>query len=151
MQNTYKSKNKAASAAVKDMRKRKNGYKWEYGARIHKDGKAYSYGPVVTDKNPKGVNLPDLQKNDVGDVHTHNYGVGEDAHANSIEQPDRITTVQDKASVQKMNGGAVDYDSYVGAPNGNLIRFTPNPNAPDNLGDSKVVERGVAPDPNPPQ
>jgi RHS repeat-associated protein len=151
-QNTYKSKDAAAAAAVEDMRNRENGYGWEYGARIHKDGDTYSYGPVVTDKDPKGVNLPDLQKNDVGDVHTHNYRVGDDAHANSIEQPDRISSVQDKAAVQKMNpGGKVNYDSYVGAPNGNLIRFTPNPKAPDNLGNAKVVRRGVAPDPNPPQ
>jgi hypothetical protein len=134
------------------MRKSKNGYRWEYGARIHKDGKTYTYGPAVTQQNGKGVDLPALEKNDLGDIHTHNYGVGDDAHANSIEQPDRISTVQDKDAVQKMNGGAkVDYDSYVLAPNGNLIKFTPNPNAPDNLGDAKVVERNVDPDPNPPQ
>ncbi len=134
------------------MRKSKSGYRWEYGARIHKDGKNYTYGPVVTQEKGKGVDLPALQKNDVGDIHTHNYGVGDDAHANSIELPDRTSTVQDKDAVQKMNGGAkVDYDSYVLGPNGNLIKFTPNPNAPDNLGDAKVVEHNVDPDPNPPQ
>ncbi len=151
-QNTYKSKDAAASAAVEDMRKRENGYKWEYGARIHKNGKTYTYGPVVTDKSGTGVNLPGVQKDDVGDVHTHNYGVGDDAHANSIEYPDKASTVTDKAAVQKLNSGAkIDYDSYVGAPNGNLLKFTPNPSAPDGWGDTRVVERGVAPDPSPPQ
>lgn len=151
-QNTYKSKDAAASAAVKDMRKGEKGYKWEYGARIHKDGKTYTYGPVVTDKSGTGVNLPGVQKNDVGDVHTHNYGVGDDAHANSIEYPDKASTVTDKAAVQKLNSVAkIDYDSYVGAPNGNLLKFTPNPSAPDGWGDTRVVERGVAPDPSPPQ
>jgi hypothetical protein len=45
----------------------------------------------------------------------------------------------------------VDYQSYVGAPNGDLVQFTPNPNAPDNLGDAKVVQKNVAPDPNAPK
>lgn len=136
------------------MRKQENGYRWEYGTRIQKTGNRFTYTEVVTDKNSTGVNLPALKKNDVGDVHTHNYGVGQDAHANQVEQPDRVSTAQDKEQVQKMQdnpNAKVDYQSYVGAPNGDVIQFTPNPNAPDNLGDAKVVQRNVAPDPNPPQ
>ena len=149
----FKSKTAAAADAVRYIRKQENGYKWEYGTRIEKDGKIYTYKEPVTQKNPTGVDLPSLQKNDVGDVHTHNYGVGQDVHANSIEQPDRIGTVQDKEQVQKMQGdpkATVDYQSYVGAPNGDLIQFTPNPNAPDGLGDAKVVQHNVSPDANPP-
>lgn len=149
----FKSKKAAAADAVGYIRKQPNGYKFEYGTRIFKDGKTYSYNDPVTQQNPKGVDLPELQKNDVGDVHTHNYGVGDDAHANSIEQPDRIGTVQDKDKVQKMQDdpkASVDYQSYVGAPNGDLLQFTPNPNAPDGLGDAKTVQHNVAPDPKPP-
>jgi RHS repeat-associated protein len=150
----FKTKNAAAVDAVRYMRTQKNGYKWEYGTRVHQDGKSFSYGPVVTQENPKGVDPPAVQKNDVGDVHTHNYGVGEDAHANNVEQPDRLSTIQDKKDVQNMqdsSGTKVDYQSYVGAPNGDVVQFTPNSNAPDDLGDAKVVQHNVAPDPNPPQ
>jgi RHS repeat-associated protein len=148
----FKSKSAAAADAVKYIRGKSDGYKNEYGTRIEKNGKSYSYKEPVTQGKPGGVDLQPLQKNDVGDVHTHNYGV-DDAHANSIEQPDRIGTVQDKDKVQKMQDdpkATVDYQSYVGAPNGDLIQFTPNPNAPDGLGDSKTVQHNVAPDPNPP-
>jgi RHS repeat-associated protein len=149
-QNTYKSKDAAAGAAGRDMRKRENGYKWEYGARIHKDGKKYSYGPVVTDKNPKGVDLPALQKNDVGDIHTHNNGV--DPQPNIMGQSDQQETVRDKDTVQKMNGGAkVDYSSYVLAPNGDLIKFTPDTSGPAGWGEPQVIKHDVAPDPNPQQ
>ena len=114
--------------------------------------KSFSYGPVVTQQNPKGVDPPPLQKNDVGDIHTHNYGVGEDPHANNVEQPDRLSTLTDRDQVQDMNNGAkVDYQSYVAAPNGDVIQFTPNRDAPDLLGNAKVVKKDVAPDPNPPQ
>jgi RHS repeat-associated protein len=142
----FKSKTAAAADAVRYIRKQSNGYKWEYGTRIFKGGKTYSYNNPVTQQNPKGVDLPPLQKNDVGDVHTHNYGVGDDAHANSVEQPDRIGTVQDKEAVQKMQDDpktSVDYQSYVGAPNGDLVQFTPNSNASDGLGDAKVVQHNV--------
>lgn len=148
----FKSKAAAAADAVKYIRKQENGYKFEYGTRIQKDGKSYSYKEPVTQGKPGGVDLQPLQKNDVGDVHTHNYGV-DDAHANSIERPDKINTIQDKDAVQKMQddpSNKVDYQSFVGAPNGNLLQFTPNPNAPDLLGDTKVVQHNVAPDPNPP-
>lgn len=47
-------------------------------------------------------------------------------------------------------GSKVDYDSYVLAPNGDLLKFTPNPNAPDGWGDKTVEERNIDPDPNPP-
>jgi RHS repeat-associated protein len=148
----FKNKTAAAADAVKYIRGRSDGYKNEYGTRIEKNGKSYSYIEPLTQGKPGGVDLQPLQKNDVGDVHTHNYGV-DDAHANSIEQPDRIGTVQDKDKVQKMQDdpkATVDYQSYVGAPNGDVIQFTPNPNAPDGLGDSKTVQHNVAPDPNPP-
>jgi RHS repeat-associated protein len=145
---TYKSKDAAAEAAGREMRKKQNGYKWEYGARIHKDGKKYSYGPVVTDKDPKGVNLPDLQKNDVGDIHTHNYGA--DPQPNVMGQSDQQGTVRDMDAVRKMNGGAkADYSSYVLAPNGDLIKFTPDLSGPAGWGQPQVIKHDVAPDPNP--
>lgn len=148
----FKSKAAAAADAVKYIRKQENGYKFEYGTRIEKDGKSYSYSEPVTQGKPGGVDLQPLQKNDVGDVHTHNYGV-DDAHANSIERPDKINTIQDKDSLQKLQdnpSNKVDYQSFVGAPNGDLLQFTPNSNAPDLLGDTKVVQHNVAPDPNSP-
>jgi hypothetical protein len=70
------------------------------------------------------------------------------------QPPDRIGTVQDKEAVQKMQDDpktSVDYQSYVGAPNGDLVQFTPNSNASDGLGDAKVVQHNVAPDPNQPK
>lgn len=97
---TYKSKKAAAKAAGREMRKKENGYKWEYGARIHKDGKTYTYGPVVTNKKPGGVDLPAPQKDDVGDIHTHNYGV-DDPHANSIEYPDEAQSARDKTPFRR--------------------------------------------------
>jgi RHS repeat-associated protein len=57
----FKTKNEAAVDAVKYMRAQKNGYKWEYGTRIHQDAKNFSYGPVVTQELPKGVDPPALQ------------------------------------------------------------------------------------------
>ena len=148
----FKSKAAAAADAVKYIRKQDHGYRWEYGTTIQKNGKSYTYVEPVTQKNPKGVDLPSPQKTDVGDVHTHNYGVGEDAYANKIEQPDKLHTITTKDDVQKMQDAPntkVDYQGYVGAPNGDLLQFTPNPNAPDLLGDTKVVQHNVAPDPNP--
>jgi Domain of unknown function (DUF4329) len=148
----FKTKAAAATDAVKYIRGKSDGYKNEYGTRIEKDGKSYSYKEPVTQGKPGGVDLQPLQKNDVGDVHTHNYGV-DDAHANSIERPDKTGTIQDKDAVQKMQddpSSKVDYQSFVGAPNGDVLQFTPNSNAPDLLGDTKVVQHNVAPDPNPP-
>jgi hypothetical protein len=49
---------------------------------------------------------------------------------NPSNSPTGLATVQDKEQVQKMQDdpqNKVDYQSYVGAPNGDLIQFTPNP------------------------
>jgi RHS repeat-associated protein len=148
----FKTKVAAAADAVTYIRKQPGGYKFEYGTRIEKNGDSYSYTAPVTNKDPSGVDLQPLQKSDVGDVHTHVYGP-DDAHANSIEQPDMVGTIQDKDKVRKMQDDPktpVDYQSYVGAPNGDLLQFTPNPNAPNLLGDTKTVQSSVAPDPNAP-
>jgi RHS repeat-associated protein len=146
----FKTKKAAAVDAVKYIRAKPDGYSVEYGTRIEKNGKVYTYQEPVTQNNPKGVDLPPLQKNDVGDVHTHENN---DPLANSIQQPDKLGTIADKNAVQKMQDDPnikVDYQSYVGAPNGDVLQFTPNSNAPDGLGDTKVVQHNVAPDPNPP-
>jgi len=143
----FKSKVAAAVDAVKYIRNKSDGYSVEYGTRIQKNGKIYTYQEPVTQHNPKGVDLPPLQKNSVGDVHTHENN---DPLANSIQQPDKVGTITDKDAVQKMQDepkSKVDYQSYVGAPNGDVIQFTPNPNAPDGLGDTKVVQHNVAPNP----
>jgi hypothetical protein len=113
---------------------------------------------LPTISNTIGITTLSLKKRErqgwgsrAGDVHTHNSN---DPLANSIQTPDKVGTVQDKDQVQKMqdtHGAAVDYQSDVGAPNGDVVQFTPNPNAPDGLGDTKVVKKDVAPDPNPPQ
>lgn len=132
------------------MRKSKNGHKWEYDARIHKDGKNYSYGPVVTDKDPKNVNLPDVQKNDVGDIHTHNNRTGDNPEV--MGQSDQQSTVRDMDAVRKMNPGAKqDYDSYVLTPKGDLIKFTPDTSGPAGWGEPRVIDHNIAPDPNPQQ
>lgn len=132
------------------MRKRENGYGWEYGARIHKNGKHYTYGPVVTDKNPKGVNLPDPQKDDVGDIHTHNNRTGENPEV--MGMGDQGGTVRDRDTVRKMNPGAkADYDSYVLTPKGDLIKFTPDTSGPAGWGTPRVIDHGIAPDPDPQQ
>src|SRR5258708_398160 len=147
----FKTKTEAAVDAVKYIRGKSDGYKNEYGTRIEKDGKTYSYKEPVTQNNPKGADLPQLQKNDVGDAHTHNAN---NPLSNSIQHPHKIDTIKNNDAVQKMQddpNAKVDYQSYVGAPNGNVLQFTPNPNAPDLLVDTKVVQKNVAPDPNPSQ
>jgi hypothetical protein len=147
-QKKYKSKDAAAEAAGRDMRQRKNGYGVEYGARIHKNGKDYTYGPVVTDNKPKGVDLPDLQKDDVGDMHTHNNRTGENPEV--MGQSDQQSTGRDMDNVRKMNPGAKqDYDSYVLTPKGDLIKFTPDTSGPAGWGEPKVIKHDIAPDPNP--
>ena len=151
-QDTYKSKDAAAKAAGEDMRKRENGYGQEYGARIHKDGKKYSYGPVVTNgpNDPKHVDLPAVQKNDVGDIHTHNNRMDENPEV--MGQSDQQSTVRDMDAVRKMNPGAKqDYDSYVLTPKGDLIKFTPDTSGPAGWGEPRVVDHHIAPDPNPQQ
>jgi hypothetical protein len=67
----FKTKTAAAVDAVKYMRGKSDGYSVEYGTRIEKNGKVYTYQEPVTQHNPKGVDLPALQKNDVDDVHAH--------------------------------------------------------------------------------
>ena len=156
----FKTKVEAAADAVKYMRAQPGGYKVEYGSRIHNDSGSFTYGPVVTQNDPGHVQLPDVQKNDVGDVHTHDYGVKDpdtgqlqDKYANTIQDPDKMQTVDAGNAVKLLQDdprSPVDYQSYVGAPNGELIQFTPTPKVPGQVGESKVVQKGVAPDPHPP-
>ncbi len=144
----FKTKNAAAVDAVIYIRKQPSGYNWEYGTHIHQNAdKTFTYNEPVTQQNPRGVDLPQVQKNDVADVHTHNDN---DPKANSIELPDKINSISTKHEVQLLNGDVkanVDYDSYVGAPNGNVLKFTPNSNAPDGLGNVTTVQKNVAPAP----
>ena len=106
--------------------------------------------PVVTDKKAKGVGLPDPQKDDVGDIHTHNNRTGDNSEV--MGQSDQQGTVRDMDKVRKMNGGAkADYDSYVLTPKGDLIKFTPDTSGPAGWGEPKIIKNDIAPDPNPHQ
>jgi RHS repeat-associated protein len=137
----YGSIDAAAAAAQTEARNQPNADKVEYGGRIYKnDDGTYSSTTPVTQNNPKGVDLPEVQQNTVGDYHTHPSG---SAEAEKMELPDRLSAIKDAGDVRVANGqkrdltGQSNYSSYVGAPSGKMMKFTPDTRAKDGLGTFK--------------
>ena len=82
-----------------------------------------------------------MQKNTVGDYHTHPAGNPE---SEKMELPDKLSAITNAGEVRVLNGqkrdlsGASNFGSYVGAPSGNMIKFTPDTRAADGLGTVRV-------------
>jgi RHS repeat-associated protein len=134
----FKTPDQAAAAALAEAAKMSDVGTYEYGGTIYRNADGtYSYTAPVTQHDTEHVNPGPMQKNTIGDYHTHPTG---NPSSNKIELPDKLSAITNAGDVRNLNGqkrekkGESDFNSYIGTPNGKMIRFRPDTRSPDGLG-----------------
>ncbi|MCW0368854.1 hypothetical protein NB699_003837 [Xanthomonas sacchari] len=124
----YKTIDGAAAAAISDANTltRRSGF--EYGGRLKiLLGGGYTYTAPITDNNKFQVTLQPMQKDFVGDYHTHGnyykYFDGRSVNPELFSEPGDYDSAIADAQIAASFGNP--YFSYLGTPTGVIKRFNP--------------------------